>query len=179
MTSIGDGAFSNRTTLAGIDIPAGVTSIGCLAFYSCETLRSITVPSSVVKINDSAFNGCDALETVCYLGTEEGKLSILIDSENDNLFNAEWIYHTGNKHVYDDESDFDCNECGAVRIVGILNDFDGDREITVADALIALRIAVKIVECTENALEIGDTDNDGAITVADALAILRIAAKLS
>ena len=57
-------------------------------------------------------------------------------------------------------------------------DMDKDGEITVADALKALRIAAKLVQATEEDLLIGDTDADGEITVADALKILRVAAKL-
>ena len=58
-------------------------------------------------------------------------------------------------------------------------DLDGDGEITVADALHALRIAARLIEATERDLRLGDTDGDGSITVADALAILRVAAKLT
>ncbi|MBO4934903.1 MAG: hypothetical protein J5441_07050, partial [Clostridia bacterium] len=56
---------------------------------------------------------------------------------------------------------------------------DGDGEITVNDALKALRIAARLAESTPEALEIGDTDGDGDITVNDALKILRVAAKLA
>ena len=58
-------------------------------------------------------------------------------------------------------------------------DMDNDGEITVADALKALRIAAKLVQPTDEDVMIGDTDNDGEITVADALKILRVAAKLA
>ena len=58
-------------------------------------------------------------------------------------------------------------------------DMDGDGEITVADALRALRIAAKLVNPTEQDIALGDVDNDGEITVADALKILRVAAKLA
>ncbi|MBO4933823.1 MAG: choice-of-anchor J domain-containing protein [Clostridia bacterium] len=58
-------------------------------------------------------------------------------------------------------------------------DMDGDGEITVADALAALRIAAKLAEETDEAIAIGDIDGDNAITVSDALAILRVAAKLA
>ncbi|MBR5769661.1 MAG: leucine-rich repeat protein [Clostridia bacterium] len=57
-------------------------------------------------------------------------------------------------------------------------DSDGDGEITVADALMALRIAAKLAPETPEALAVADTDRDGRITVADALKILRVAAKL-
>lgn len=62
--------------------------------------------------------------------------------------------------------------------VETLGDLDGDEQITVSDALAALRIAAKTAECTPEALRIGDIDGDGVITVADALAILRVAAKI-
>ncbi|MBP5208721.1 MAG: dockerin type I repeat-containing protein, partial [Clostridia bacterium] len=58
-------------------------------------------------------------------------------------------------------------------------DFDFDGEITVADALAALRIAAKLAPETAASVEIGDTDGDGHVTVSDALAILRVAAKLA
>ena len=58
-------------------------------------------------------------------------------------------------------------------------DMDGDNEITVADALKALRIAAKLVAPTEDDIAIGDIDRDGEVTVADALKILRVAAKLA
>ncbi|MBR4439471.1 MAG: dockerin type I repeat-containing protein [Clostridia bacterium] len=58
-------------------------------------------------------------------------------------------------------------------------DFDDDQQITVADALRALRIAAKLVQCTNSYLKIGDIDGDQEITVADALKILRVAAKLA
>lgn len=61
----------------------------------------------------------------------------------------------------------------------IKGDLDGDGEITVSDALIALRIAAKLAEETDESLAIGDVDGDGSMTVSDALRILRVAAKLS
>ena len=59
-----------------------------------------------------------------------------------------------------------------------IGDLDPDGEITVADALTALRIAAKLTAETSEYIRLGDTDLDGHVTVADALAILRVAAKL-
>ena len=61
----------------------------------------------------------------------------------------------------------------------VKGDLDKDGEITVADALAALRIAAKLAPETAASVEIGDTDGDGHVTVSDALAILRVAAKLA
>ena len=58
-------------------------------------------------------------------------------------------------------------------------DMDKDGEISVNDALRALRIAAKLAEATEEDMQLGDVDKDGDITVNDALKILRVAAKLA
>ncbi len=62
-------------------------------------------------------------------------------------------------------------------ILGLPGDLDGDGEVTVADALAALRAAAKLTPPVKSAGASFDFDGDGEVTVADALAILRIAAK--
>ena len=57
-------------------------------------------------------------------------------------------------------------------------DPDGDGEITVADALIALRVAAKLEVQTDELLAVCDVDGSGNIDVGDALVILRVAVKL-
>jgi hypothetical protein len=60
-----------------------------------------------------------------------------------------------------------------------VGDVDGDDEVTVADALAALRMAVGLADQPEgDALGVADVDADGTVTVSDALRILRIAARL-
>jgi hypothetical protein len=58
-------------------------------------------------------------------------------------------------------------------------DMDDDGEITVYDALMALRIAAKLANATDHDYLVGDVDGDDEITVYDALMILRVAAKLA
>ena len=58
-------------------------------------------------------------------------------------------------------------------------DADGDGEITVTDALAALRLALKLAEETPELLAVCDVDGDGEVTVSDALRILRVAAKIT
>ena len=60
-----------------------------------------------------------------------------------------------------------------------MGDLDDDGEITVADALAALRISVGIAEPQGYQSMSADLDGDGAITVSDALRILRVAAGLN
>ena len=57
----------------------------------------------------------------------------------------------------------------------IEGDMDADCEVTVVDALAALRIAVGLAP-TRDALDVADMDSDGSITVSDALRIMKKAA---
>lgn len=61
VTSIGDYAFCDCSSLTSITIPASVTSIGDSAFWDCSSLTSITIPTSVTSIGDSAFLFCSSL----------------------------------------------------------------------------------------------------------------------
>ena len=64
VTDIGDGAFSDCTSLTSITIPNGVTSIGWNAFSDCTSLTSITIPDSVTSIGQNTFYDCTSLTNV-------------------------------------------------------------------------------------------------------------------
>ena len=64
VTSIGNYAFSNCTSLTNITIPDSVTVIGRTAFNNCTSLTSITIPDSVTSIGDYAFIDCTSLTNV-------------------------------------------------------------------------------------------------------------------
>ena len=64
VTSIGDYAFYNCTSLASVVIPNGVTSIGNSAFYNCTSLASVVIPNGVTSIGSSAFYSCTFLASV-------------------------------------------------------------------------------------------------------------------
>ncbi len=64
VTSIGDYAFMNCSSLTSVTIPVGVTSIGNYAFYSCSSLTSVTIPVGVTSIGKSAFYKCLSLTSV-------------------------------------------------------------------------------------------------------------------
>ena len=64
VTSIGQSAFSNSSSLVSVNIPNSVTSIGRHAFYECSSLASVTIPNSVTSIGDAAFRYCYSLASV-------------------------------------------------------------------------------------------------------------------
>ena len=64
VTSIGDSAFFDCTSLTSVTIPDSVTSIGEYAFYDCTSLTSVTIPDSVTSIGDGAFSYCESLTSV-------------------------------------------------------------------------------------------------------------------
>ena len=64
VTSIGEYAFRDCSSLTSVTIPNSVTSIGDYAFYYCSGLTSVTIPNSVTSIAMSTFSGCSSLTSI-------------------------------------------------------------------------------------------------------------------
>ncbi len=80
VTSIGELAFKECTTLKSIFIPDSITSIGESAFWRCTNLTNIAIPDSVTSLGNSVFIYCSNLTSV--------KLSNSITNIGANMFNA-------------------------------------------------------------------------------------------
>ena len=91
LTSISNWTFSDCTSLKSITIPEGVTSIGGGAFYGCSNLTSIRIPNSLKTIEICAFIHCTSLTKIIFNGTKNRWNSI---EKKDS-----WDKHTGDYKI--------------------------------------------------------------------------------
>ena len=69
VTSIGESAFMNCTSLVSISLPSSLKSIGFGAFYGCTSLALTSLPAGVTSIGEAAFLNCTSLTDVTFQGT--------------------------------------------------------------------------------------------------------------
>ena len=98
VTSIGDRAFWNCSSLSSITIPNGVESIGEFAFYYCSSLNAITLPNSVKTIGRDAFGYCTSLKKTNYIGDVIDWCDIVFITRETNP-----IYYSKSFYINDQE----------------------------------------------------------------------------
>ena len=197
---IGYSAFQSERKLTSLTLPASIEVIEEWAFGYCPKITSVTVPAGVENVGPYAFYCCNALKTInlneglknfgncAFYISADGSydpptIPFSVKSIGSNSFRCGnlklrvYEYSYALKYAVENEISYELLPHDPPP--AIKGDMDGDGEITVADALKALRIAAKLVQPTDQDILLGDADGDGEITVADALKILRVAAKLT
>ena len=71
VVTIGEGAFSNCTSLEGYTIPNHVKTVGDYAFQNCEKMKAVVIKPSVKSIGNGAFNGCTAMTGLVFEESDE------------------------------------------------------------------------------------------------------------
>jgi hypothetical protein len=66
VTSIGDDAFCFCYSLTNVIIPDSVTNLGVFVFYQCYSLTSVTIGNGVTSIGDEVFCSCSSLTNVTF-----------------------------------------------------------------------------------------------------------------
>ncbi len=96
VTSIGNSAFINCSSVASVKLPKGVTTIGSSAFRNCSSLSSFYIPKSLEWIDDYAFYGCNNLKDLYFEGTKKDVLKnpAIDPSGNDAFFDADIHYES-------------------------------------------------------------------------------------
>lgn len=70
ITVIEDYAFQGCTKIQNLTLPSKITTIGNYAFYGCSGLKTLVLPYMISSIGNSAFMGCSALTAItCYAPT--------------------------------------------------------------------------------------------------------------
>lgn len=87
VTSIGDYAFENATSLVGINVASGyelvpnsVTELGRGAFKGCTALKRIDIGNGVAELKEETFDGCTSLTQIS-LGSAVAKISCKLSGE--------------------------------------------------------------------------------------------------
>ncbi len=64
ITSVGENAFYNCSTIRQVQLPKSLTTLGTRAFRGCSALESVNLPENLSSIGTYAFYDCDALKTI-------------------------------------------------------------------------------------------------------------------
>ena len=101
MTSIGEGAFYNCSSLTSVTIGNSVTSIGSTTFFNCTGLASVTIGNSVASIGAFAFNGCNNLKKVIVPDIAAWCDISFYSSYDNPLYYAHHLYSDENTEITD------------------------------------------------------------------------------
>ena len=129
-----------------------------LTQFNPNSLTNITIPNSVTYIEDYAFYYYYNLTDVYYTGNENDWGRIIIGDDNECLTNETINYNY---------------------VIPVQGDINDDGEVTLDDAIYALRSIVFDIGLTVEQLARVDLNNDGNLTVVDVLMLQSIILEIS
>ena len=132
-------------------MPDIISDISLSTFRGCSNLASVIIPKSVTLVKSYAFEGCNKLSDVYYTGSKENWDLIQKDSGNSKLTKATMHYD----------------------YVVPTADVNDNGEITLEDAIYAMKTIVSNKELTAEEIARIDLSRDGKFTVVDVLMIQR------
>ena len=167
----GDSYVGDYTDALGHDYQAEVTAPDCVnggyTTYTCANCGD----SYVADYTDALGHTSEVIEGYAPTCTEDG----LTDGEKcsvcGEILTAQEVIPATGEHVYDNDTDTDCNDCGYVRPVVIRGDSNGDGKVNNRDlAMLQLHLNGRPATIVESAI---DLNADGKINNRD-LAMLQL-----
>lgn len=201
ITQIGEGAFCDCVKLSTVKIPTGikelkpsmfwncreletvvvpgnVSTIGKEAFYSCMKLKTVVIENGVHIINEDAFTYCDALEKIAIP-------SSVVKIDNTAFYDYIsdlTIYGTAGSEAQTfakkQKIPFSTEKVTIPITTVKQGDVDGNGTVTLSDAQIALKVALNLIDISDDMKKRADVDGDTYVTLKDAQKILKIALNL-
>lgn len=100
VTTIGDCAFFDCTSLESVTIADSVTKIGFESFCRCTSLKSVSLGSGIESVEGYAFNKCTALNKVDIMSLEAWfKIKFARSGESLNYNYTSPLAYTGNLYL--------------------------------------------------------------------------------
>eukprot|EP00729_Bicosta_minor_P032924 gene32924-biopygen12740 len=158
VTSLGDNAFRNCSSLASLEIPSSVTSIGGDAFRGCSSLASLAIPSSVTSIGGSAFFRCSSLASLAIPSsvTSIGTSAFRACSALASLAIPSSVTSIG---------DFAFEGCSALASVAV-DILDGTARLSLKGWPLNVKAKVKSISIPDSVTAIGDNAFSGCTALA-------------
>ncbi|MBQ4429714.1 MAG: dockerin type I repeat-containing protein [Clostridia bacterium] len=130
------------------------------------------------SMNKTDVSDCYYLDTSCSVASEHGTAlshdELMLEQSYSSFdFEAVWCMDDSTEYPYAELR-------GLIDEPELLHgDLDASGSISVADAVLALRGAMEIIELTAHQILAGDMNSDGVVSVSDAVNIMRIAIGLA
>lgn len=177
VTEIGYSAFIQCSSLTEIILPESLTTIGYSAFSKCTGLTAVTIPEHVTRIGDCAFyetslKTATVLSTDCTFEEADTPYSIFPDGTVLRGFKGSTAETYAKAYHYSFEA------LGDAPQTPLRGDYNGDKALTIADAVLLARFVAEDAALTDAQTEAiishaPDYDGDGLAAMPDVRAVLK------